>query len=219
MKDRIDTDEYFLRMATLISLRSTCARRHTGCIVINERRHVLATGYNGVAAGQDHCEGERECPGATAEPGASLSECHAIHAESNALLQCNNVHNIHTSFSTDSPCIHCIKLLLNTSCQRIVFSRRYPHTEPENLWRRSGRDWCFIDLTWPFTLEQSFYRPSTTSVEITSRNDLTPAISSHMIPPEDSHSRHYRSACKMSPNGAHHAGNDSTCMHCGFDLI
>ena len=43
-------DQWAIQLAQLTAERSTCCRRHVGCILLNERGHVLATGYNGVAA-------------------------------------------------------------------------------------------------------------------------------------------------------------------------
>jgi dCMP deaminase len=148
---RPDKDTYFLRMAFLCSERSTCPRRKVGCVLVNERGHVLATGYNGVPAGFKHCI-DSPCPGANAEPGQGLEKCEAIHAEQNALLQCKNVYDIHTAYCTDSPCVTCVKLLLNTSCKRIVFMRRYPHAASEELWTRAGRDWDQRNITRPLEI-------------------------------------------------------------------
>lgn len=52
---RPDLDTYFMSMAVLVASRATCPRRKVGSVLINTRGHVLATGYNGVAAGQAHC--------------------------------------------------------------------------------------------------------------------------------------------------------------------
>lgn len=52
---RLERDEYFLQMAELVARRGTCFRRQVGCVLVNHRGHVLATGYNGVAAGMPHC--------------------------------------------------------------------------------------------------------------------------------------------------------------------
>jgi dCMP deaminase len=48
-------DEYFMSIAEQVAGRSTCLRRHTGAILVKERR-ILATGYNGTPAGLRHCE-------------------------------------------------------------------------------------------------------------------------------------------------------------------
>jgi dCMP deaminase len=134
---RMETDEYFIKMAKLASMRGACARRQVGCILTNTLNHVIATGYNGRARGIVNCL-ERPCKGAKAPSGSNLEGCEAIHAEQNALLQCKNVEEIYTAYCTASPCVHCVKLLLNTSCERIVFSEHYPgHEESRRLWESS----------------------------------------------------------------------------------
>ena len=136
---------YFLKMALLVAQRGTCTRRKVGCILINKKRHVIATGYNGNPAGQKHCI-DYPCEGATAESGRDLELCEAIHAEQNALLQCKNVYEIHKVYCTVSPCIHCIKLLLNTSAQHIIFCEEYINQEGKALWMKTnGLSWTFID--------------------------------------------------------------------------
>lgn len=140
---RPSADEYFLAMAELVAMRSTCARRSVGCVLVNSRQHVLATGRNGVATGVPHCRDGILCAGATAPSGSSLELCEAIHAEANALLQCRDVWEIDTVYCTASPCIHCVKLLMNTGAMRIVFGQTYPHDRSQDLWIRSreGRSW------------------------------------------------------------------------------
>lgn len=128
-------DEYFLAMAFLVSTRATCARRAAGCILVNSRNHVLATGYNGVPAGMPHCTSSA-CDGANSLSGRDLDRCEATHAEQNALLQCKDCYQIETCYTTCSPCVTCTKLLLNTSCRRIVFFEEYPHPKSKTLWEQ-----------------------------------------------------------------------------------
>jgi dCMP deaminase len=137
---RPSVDNYFIDMAKLVATRGTCIRRKVGCVLVNKRNHVIATGYNGVAAGFTHCL-DHPCPGADQPSGSGLDMCEASHAEQSALLQCRDVYEIHTLYSTTSPCIQCIKLLLNTSCQRIVFAEEYPHGISKQLWLSAGREW------------------------------------------------------------------------------
>lgn len=138
---RLTTDEYFTQMARLVSSRGTCARRRVGCVLVSGRRHVLATGYNGVPSGAVHCI-DVPCPGHGLPSGQGLDLCEAVHAEQNALLQCPDVWDIGSCYTTASPCITCVKLLLNTSCQRIVFLEEYPHSTAKELWLASGvREW------------------------------------------------------------------------------
>lgn len=147
---RPSRDQWAMSMASLTAKRATCLRRQVGAVLLNERGHVLATGYNGVAAGLPHCNEHdpyhetghpHACSGAHSPSGTNLDGCQAIHAEQNALLQCRDVYSIHTCYVTASPCVTCTKLLLNTSCQRIVFLEEYPHSEARKLWEAAGRQW------------------------------------------------------------------------------
>lgn len=143
---RPSADVNFLHMAMLAARRGTCVRRRVGCVLVNSRNHIIATGYNGVASGMKHCI-EHACPGANYPSGQGLEKCEAIHAEANALLQCRNVYDIATAYVTVSPCVHCVKLLLNTSCWRIVFADQYSHhTESMALWESGGRKYECIPV-------------------------------------------------------------------------
>lgn len=141
---RPNKDEYFIDMCRLVSQRSTCMRRQVGAVLINERKHVLATGYNGVASGQPHCL-DIPCVGAKSLSGQDLDLCEAIHAEQNALLQCTNVYEIDTCYVTVSPCMTCTKLLLNTSCKTIVYDEDYVDQNSRILWERHDRKWVRFD--------------------------------------------------------------------------
>lgn len=138
---RIGIDTWGMTLAAACAMRGTCARRQVGCVLVSDDKFVLATGYNGVAAGMAHCNEGAPCRGAQRPSGTGLDECEAIHAEQNALLQCSDQHAIHTCYTTTSPCIHCVKLLLNTSCKRIVFTSEYPQPKARELWERAGREW------------------------------------------------------------------------------
>lgn len=164
-------DEYGLRGAEWAASRATCLRRAVGCVLTNVRHQVLATGYNGRAAGLPHCNQElivcaasdmsvaalesgatsevrypHACAGARSASGTNLDACEAIHAEQNALLQCGDVYAIETCYVTVSPCVTCVKLLLNTSCRRIVFRMPYAHNEEaQRLWLTARRAWhCLV---------------------------------------------------------------------------
>ena len=149
MAYRIPSEWYFLKMAHLVSERGTCARRKVGCILVNSKKHVIATGYNGVSSGQEHCI-DNPCKGARLKSGQGLDLCEAIHAEQNALLQCKDVYDIDTVFCTLSPCIHCLKLLLNTSAKKIVFMEKYVDADQlGDYWMKHamgrGASWSYIN--------------------------------------------------------------------------
>lgn len=150
---RLDNSSYFMSMAWLASLRGTCPRRQVGAILVNKRKHIIATGYNGPAAGVPHCldtggEHDRRCRGADAPSGTGLDLCEAIHAEMNALLQCKDVHDIEAIYTTAAPCPHCLKLLMNTSCKTVYFHQEYPGFNSQ-AWQDSmaGRQSVFVPVS------------------------------------------------------------------------
>jgi dCMP deaminase len=141
----------WMNVAIEIAHLSTCLRRSVGCVLLDARGHVIATGVNGVHAGAPHCNEMRvmprgqpalhphACSGADAPSGTQLNACQAIHAEQNAIMQCGDVYQIDTCFTTTSPCMTCTKLLLNTSCKRIVYRELYS-AEALELWLAAGRE-------------------------------------------------------------------------------
>lgn len=111
-------------------------------MLIDHHGQVCATGYNGVPVRMRHCT-EEPCGGAGAPSGSALEQCEAVHAETNALLQCRSPQIIYAAYLTCSPCLHCVKTLLNTSCEVIYFRERYEahHEAAMALWLRRGRKW------------------------------------------------------------------------------
>jgi len=159
---RPNHDQYFLNIAEAVSLRSTCLRRAVGCVLVDERHHIVATGYNGVAAGQAHCRDEaiinlksmggeqldgvtypHACGGAYSPQGTDLDRCQAIHAEQNALVQCRDAYAIHTVYCTCEPCVSCTKLLLGTSAERVVYIAPYFTNSGAELWGKSRDPNCW----------------------------------------------------------------------------
>ena len=141
MVDRAPLDRVLLTSAKAWSLRSTCMRRSVGCVLTDVSGHTLSSGHNGVPRGAQHCTAGTPCAGANCPSGTGVDLCEAVHAEINALLRCPDIDKIHTCYTTTSPCIHCVKALLNTSCRRIVFLDEYPHSEAKLRWERTGREW------------------------------------------------------------------------------
>lgn len=129
-------DEHFMNIARECGTMGTCSRRQVGCVLVDERRNILSTGFNGVPPRWDHCRDnpDAKCPGATAPSGTNLDSCWANHAEQNALSHCTDRMRIHTCYTTTSCCVTCVKELLHTSCCRIVFIAEYPQPEARLLW-------------------------------------------------------------------------------------
>lgn len=116
-------DDYFLKILELVAARSTCARRAAGAIIVSEHNHILATGYNGVPQHFPHCI-ESPCEGVEDEPGNS-SRCLAVHAEQNAIIQCDRLDLGRTIYVSCTPCFTCAKMIGNTLIRRVVGQETY----------------------------------------------------------------------------------------------
>lgn len=52
---RLDKDQYFLKIAQVVALRSTCIRRQYGAVIVSTRGTIISTGYNGAPVGEPNC--------------------------------------------------------------------------------------------------------------------------------------------------------------------
>jgi dCMP deaminase len=152
---RPTTDEWGLQIAEVVATRATCRRRLVGAVLLDRRGHILSTGYNGPAMGMPHCGDAQDgrsshlaCQGAEMPSGTGLDVCQAIHAEQNALLQCRDVGAVYTCCVTVSPCVACVKMLMNTGCQRVVFREEYSaeHASAAREWWTAfyAREWIYL---------------------------------------------------------------------------
>ena len=84
--DRISKDKYYLGIARAVSKRSTCLKRHYGCVIV-KNGEVISTGYNGNPRGQENCCDRGTC-NRLMKPHNSgdYSDCYSVHAEQNAML-------------------------------------------------------------------------------------------------------------------------------------
>jgi dCMP deaminase len=122
-------DEYFLRIADVVALRSSCAKRQVAAVVVKDRR-LITTGYNGTPRGARNCsEGGCERCLSLAAPGTDLGECTCSHAEENAITQAA-YHGVSlrgaTVYSTFLPCVMCSKMIINSGIAEVVYRASYP---------------------------------------------------------------------------------------------
>ena len=133
MKERLSTrlswDQYFLNITRQVAERSTCTRAKVGAVIARERS-ILASGYNGAPSGLPHCTEVGCLVYQSQTPDGQLEEnCYrTIHAEINAIAQAaKNGVSIRDAdiYVTHTPCIHCLKVLINTGIKRIFYDRAY----------------------------------------------------------------------------------------------
>jgi dCMP deaminase len=138
---RPDIDEYFLKIASVVSERATCLRHHMGAVAVKDK-HILTTGYNGAPAGLHDClelgclRNELGIPS-----GKSAEICRAVHAEQNVIIQAA-LHGISIKgasiYCTHSPCVLCAKMLVNAQIERFVSFGRYSDDEFLTLFKEAG---------------------------------------------------------------------------------
>ena len=90
--NRPSKDEYYLDIALAVSKRSTCLRRHYGCVIVKDDV-IVATGYNGSPRGCDNCCDIGKCQREDSERYQGYDKCPAVHAEQNALLSVDRAHS------------------------------------------------------------------------------------------------------------------------------
>ena len=144
MVSRISKDKTYLEVAVALSRRSTCCDKQVGCVIINSQNEIIATGYNGAPRGTRHCIDIGYC---VKDKYCDPNLCVSAHAEQNALLQCRVPEQIHTIYTTLSPCISCIRIIMNTPCKRIVFIHEHKHPYAKDMWTKKGGEWIQCTLT------------------------------------------------------------------------
>ena len=111
--ERPSWDEYFM----------------VGAVIVKDKR-VLSTGYNGSPAGLAHCLDIGCLREKMGIPSGERHElCRAIHAEQNAIIQAatsgTSIQGA-TLYCTTSPCVLCVKVLINSGITEIYAGEGYP---------------------------------------------------------------------------------------------
>lgn len=119
--NRPSREEALLQTAVIWAARSTCSRRHVGCVIHREGR-ILVQGYNGAPTGLPHC------PDIGQPPFHSPETCRAVHAEQNAIAWAARV-GVGLLGSqlvcTDEPCLSCARSIINAGIESVVYVRPY----------------------------------------------------------------------------------------------
>jgi len=138
---RPDWDSYFMEIARISSLRSTCLRGHTGAVLVREKR-VLTTGYNGPPSGLKHCS-ETGCirEKLRIPDGERLEITRGLHAIQNTIIQAALFGvSIKDSilYTTHPPCSICARMLINAGIRKIIIDRGFPKGLALDLLNEAG---------------------------------------------------------------------------------
>jgi dCMP deaminase len=115
-EERISWNDYFMKAATLASVRSPCDRLKVGCVIVKNNR-LISMGYNGFLAGTEHKSIVRWG-----------HEQATIHAEINAITDAakRGVSIDDTvAYITHYPCINCFKALASSGVKKIYYQVDY----------------------------------------------------------------------------------------------
>jgi len=136
--------EYFMLLAKLISVRSTCNSRKIGAVIVKKNR-ILATGYNGAVHGAPHCtdRGPNFCLRRSigASDADKYNYCISSHAEVNAIDQAARFGislDESSLYCTLEPCNWCFKQLIQAGIREVYFEEPYQslNKEFDLYWRR-----------------------------------------------------------------------------------
>lgn len=126
-------DRSYLDMAEIWSHNSYCQRRQVGALIVKDRM-IISDGYNGTPRGFENvCEED------------GVTKPYVLHAEANAITKVamsNNSSDGATLYVTDSPCMECAKLIIQSGITRVVYRREYRITDGIDLLRRAGIEVC-----------------------------------------------------------------------------
>lgn len=132
---RPSKEEYYLGIALAVSKRSTCLKRHYGCVIVKDDV-IIATGYNGSPRGCENCCDVGVCKRLDKPHNSGdYSDCHSVHAEQNAMLSASRSKMMGAELylageETDGseayevynakPCPICSKMIMNSGISRII---------------------------------------------------------------------------------------------------
>ena len=123
-------DRSYLEMAAVWAKNSYCIRRQVGAILVKDRM-IISDGYNGTPSGFENvCEDEN-----------GVTKPYVLHAEANAITKVARSGNSSegaTLYITDSPCMECAKLIIQSGITRVVYAREYRIIDGVDLLRRAG---------------------------------------------------------------------------------
>jgi len=115
--DRPSWDDQLLSQAFLIAQRSPDRHTKCGCVITDSDHKVLGQGFNGFPRGVDDNALPLERPD---------KYKWMIHAEVNAILNCDHRPEKATAYITTEPCLQCMILMWQSGIKEVVFSSNGP---------------------------------------------------------------------------------------------
>lgn len=125
-KDYISWDEYFMGVAMISAMRSKDPNSQIGACIVNEKNHIVATGYNGFPIG---CSDE-EFPWARKGEKLDTKYLYVVHAEANAITNATVTLDNCKIYLSMYPCNECTKLIIQSRIKEVIYiSDKYSHLD------------------------------------------------------------------------------------------
>ena len=150
-KDKIN---YYLDIAASVSERSTCLRRHYGCVIV-KNDEIISTGYNGAPRGRKNCDDLGFCYREQMDipRGERYELCRSVHAEQNAIISASrnelidaDLYMVGINAKTgeiepkSTSCMMCKRVVINSGIKRVIVR------EPEDKYTiYNVEDWISDD--------------------------------------------------------------------------
>ena len=150
-KDKIN---YYLYIAASVSERSTCLRRHYGCVIV-KNDEIISTGYNGAPRGRKNCDDLGFCYREQMDipRGERYELCRSVHAEQNAIISASRNELIDADLymvginakageiePKSTSCMMCKRVVINSGIKRVIVR------EPDNKYTiYNVEDWISDD--------------------------------------------------------------------------
>ena len=125
----MNKDEYYIKIAEAVALKSKCLKKHYGAVIVNEDE-IKGTGFNGPPRGEPHCiTCTKTCLGKDV---AAYLNCRSVHAEQNAIISVARKdmlgatlylagYDCETQTYIDAePCEICLRLIKNAGIDKVV---------------------------------------------------------------------------------------------------
>lgn len=150
---RPDWTRTWLEVAGIIAKRSRCIRDQVGCVIVDSRNRIVATGYNGPPADFNPLAqvGNTQCNYFCPHASTANALCIANHAEANALMFAERSHfEGGTIYVNSETCWECAKLIANSGIRRVVnIDAGHEYRDPVRSWAHLERSGIFVQVIKP----------------------------------------------------------------------
>ncbi len=141
MEKQRDWDNYFMNIAEAVAKKSKDPSSKMGCVIVDDGKRVVSTGYNGMIRGAD-------------ESKMTLSErpmkyYFVIHSEMNAILFAHEELRGCTVYNRVATCENCLKHCLQAGIKRFVYKElrvRSHSTDPKHSMTNIETDEAIVRL-------------------------------------------------------------------------